>query len=187
MRKLLALVASVAAFVAFTVPVSANQPPVPTCFPGVGPCTETDHFTELTILANPLNCPAGTPFAGWDIGAFTGNGVQHFTVNGAQDFWTTNTIEGQVTFTPIQPPDFSTSPPTIVPDTTRAAVAGQVTAWFGFEGNAKNFVFHDTGHVHGSTLPPAAPQAVDVHFQDQVNSIPANPFAPHTVVMHISC
>jgi hypothetical protein len=187
MRKLIALAASLAVVVMLATPASANQPPVPTCFPGVGPCTETDHFTELTFLAGPMNCPPSSPFSGWAIGAFTGNAVQHITVNGAQDFWVTSTIEGQITFSPILPPDFSTNPPTITPDPSRPTIAGQATAWFGFEGNLKNFVFHDTGHFHGSTLPPFPTQSVDLHFQDHVSSTGANPFVPHTVVMHLSC
>lgn len=185
MKKLLPLIVSLGLLVALALPASANQPPVPSCFPGAGPCTETDHFTELTILASPLNCPPGSPFAGWDIGSFTGNGVQHITVNGAQDFWFTTTLEGQITFMPILNP-FATTPPSITPDPTRAGVSGQATAWFGVEANANNFVAHDTGHLIGSTLGPS-PMAVDVHFQDQVNSVPANPFVPHTIVSHVSC
>ena len=108
-------------------------------------------------------------------------------MNSKDDFWFTTTFTGTETFFPILPPDFTTNPPTITPDPGRPAAAGQLTEWFGVEGNAKNFVFHDTTHFIGQTLAPFPVQSVDLHFNDHVSSTPQNPFMPHTVVHHLSC
>jgi hypothetical protein len=156
--------------------------------PSTGPCNETDHFSDGSFIGNPLNCPGPAPFAsGWVFGAFSGNGVQHMTVNANQDFWATFTFTGTGTFFPILPPDFSTNPPTITPDPSRPAAAGQITEWFGIEGNAKNFVFSDTTHFIGTTLAPFPVQTVDMHFNDHVSSTAQNPFVPHAVVHNLSC
>jgi hypothetical protein len=158
-----------------------------TVIPSTGPCTETDHFSDLSFLASPLACPGGSIFNGWAIATFSGNGIQHITVNSKDDFWATSTVTGRGNFVPILPPDFTKMPPTITPDPSRPTVVGQLTAWFGFESNANNFVAHDTAHFIGDTQAPFPVQTVDVHFDDHASSTGANPFVPHTVVMHISC
>jgi hypothetical protein len=202
MRRLSSLIAGLGLFVALSLPAFASSgsgpAPVPTCHPTItlpdgtvipstGPCTETDHFSDLTFLANPLACPAGSPFSGWAIATFTGNGIQHVTVNAKGDSWFTTTFTGTGSFTPILMPDFSTTPPTITLDPTQPTLVGHLTMWFGFESNAKNFVAHDTAHFIGVTQAPFPVQKVDVHFADHFSSTGNNPFVPHTVVMHISC
>jgi len=202
MRRLSSVIAGLGLVVALSLPAVASSgsgpPPFPTCHPAItlpdgtvipstGPCTETDHFSDLTFLANPLACPPSSNFSGWQIAAFVGNGVQHITVNATGDFWLTTTFTGSGSFTPILVPDFSTRPPTITLDPTKPTLVGQLTMWFGLEGNAKNFVAHDTAHFIGDTQAPFAVQTVDMHFADHFSTTGSNPFVPHTVVMHISC
>ena len=203
MKKLLPLVASLGLVVALSLPVMADSgsgpPPLPSCHPAItlpsgqvipstGPCTETDHFSDGSFIGTPLPCSGPAPFAsGWVSAVFFGNGVQHITVNAKDDFWFTTTFTGTGTFFPILPPDFTTNPPTITPDPTRPAAAGQLTEWFGLESNANNFVFHDTTHFIGQTVAPFPVQTVDMHFNNHVSSTGQNPFVPHTIVMHLSC
>lgn len=176
----------------FAVPVSAasvqGPPPIPTCVPGAGPCTETDHFTELAFLGRPLDCQGY--FGGWVMISVTGNGVEHITVNKAQDFWFTTTFEGTASVTPVlvtvinNPPP---QPPTItgvLRDYSRPVLTGHFQTWFGFEGNQNNFVGHDTGNLQ-LTAPDGT--TYDVHFNDHLSSTPANPFVPHTIVFDTHC
>lgn len=189
MRRILAFAAAACLFGGFALPVSAasgtGPPPTPTCT--VGPCQETDHFGELPILASPLNCPGY--FSGWAFIDVVGNGIQHVNINKAQDFWFTTTFTGAATITPILvlvTPN-PTGPPTITvlgPDPSRPVLTGHLQIWFGFEGNRSNFSQSDTGNLQ-ATAPDGT--TYSVHFNDHINSVPANPFVPHTVVMHVSC
>lgn len=202
MKRVLSLAAGLGLLVALSLPVAADSgsgpPPMPTCHPAItlpdgtvipstGPCTETDHFSDLTFLANPLPCPSSSNFTGWAIARFSGNGIQHITVNSKDDFWITSTFTGRGSFFPILPPDFTTRPPKITLDPTRSTLTGQLTTWFGDESNAKNFVAHDTAHFIGETQAPFPVQRVDLHFDNHFSTTGANPFVPHTVVMHLSC
>lgn len=197
MKRLVPLVVAIGLLVALSLPAVADSgsgpPPLLSCHPAItlptgqaipstGPCTETDHFSDGSFIGTPLACPGPAPFAGgWVFGSFSGNGVQHITVNSKDDFWFTMTFTGTGTFYPVMPP------PTFNPDPTRPAAAGKLTEWFGFEGNANNFVFHDTTHFIGETLAPFPVQSVDMHFNNHVSSVPANPFLPHTIVHHLTC
>lgn len=191
MRRILAFAAATVLFGGLALPVSAasgsGPPPNPTCFPSQGPCTETDHFSELSILGSPLNCPGY--FSGWVAIDVVGNGVQHITVNNAQDFWFTTTFAGTATVTPVLvtiTPNPPPQPPTItvMPDPSRPVLTGNLTTWFGFEGNKNNFVVHDTGNAQ-LTAPDGT--TYDVHFNDQISSTGSNPFVPHRLVFHVTC
>jgi len=190
MRRVLAFAAAAVMFGGLAAPASAasapGPAPMPTCLPGAGPCTETDHFSQLTFLGWPLNCQGY--FGSWVLIDVTGIGVQHITVNKAQDFWFTTTFEGAVTAkgvlvtitpNPTGPPTF-----TISPDPSRPPLTGHFQTWIGFEGNQKNFVAHDTGNLH-LTAPDGTAYAV--HFNDHASSTAANPFVPHTLVMNTHC
>ena len=203
MKRFLPFVLALGILVALSLPAGADSgsgpPPFPTCHPAItlpsgqiipstGPCTETDHFSDGSFIGTPLACAGPGPFSsGWVSAVFFGNGVQHITVNAKGDFWLTMTFTGTGTFFPILPPDFTANPPTIIPDPTRAAAAGQLTEWFGFEQNANNRVIHDTTHFIGETLAPFPVQTVDMHFQNHVSWTPAKLIVPHTVVHHLSC
>lgn len=204
MKRVLSLAAGLGLFVALSIPVAAGSgsgpPPLPTCHPAIvapdgtvilpstGPCTETDHFSDLMFLANPLPCPSPSVFDGWAIANFTGNGIQHVTVNAKDDFWITSTFTGRGSFTPILPVTTTPpNPPNITLDPSRPTLTGQLTTWFGVESNAKNFVMHDTAHFIGETQPPFPVQTVDLHFNNHFSTTGANPFVPHTIVMHLSC
>jgi hypothetical protein len=167
---------------------STGPPPIPTCFPGAGPCQETDHFSQLQFLGGPLNCPGY--FSGWSAVQATGEGIQHINVNGAQDFWETSTFTGAVVISPILvqvTPNPPPAPPTITvlgPDPNRPVLTGHLQSWFGFEGNRNNFSTSDTANFQG-TSPDGTPYSF--HFNNHLNSTGNNPFVPHTIVMDISC
>jgi hypothetical protein len=205
MRKLLAFAATVGLLAIAAVPAYANSgsgpPPNPTCYPsafappgqpGTGPCTETDHFGTLDFLGSPLNCPGY--FSGWSAISATGNGIQHITVNRADDFWLTSTFTGTATITPliviVGPPPGPGQPPTITVvgvDPARPSLSGHLETWFGISGNRSNYVIHDVGNFHGTSVAVTPVQSFSLHFIDHISSIPSNPFAPHTVIMDASC
>jgi hypothetical protein len=193
MRRIFAFAAAACLFGGLALPASAasgsGPPPIPTCNPGGGPCQETDHFSQLQILGSPLNCPGY--FGGWALLDVTGNGIQHINVNKAQDFWLTTTFTGAATISPLlvvtKPNPDPTQPPIIVsiaPDPSRPVLTGRLTTWFGIEGNKQNFVMSDTGNVQ-ATAPDGT--TYTAHFNDHANTVPGNPFAPHTIVMHANC
>jgi hypothetical protein len=196
MRRIFAFVAAACLFGGLALPASAasgsGPPPIPTCNPGGGPCQETDHFSQLQFIGAPLNCPASAPsyFSGFVFIDGTGNGIQHINVNAAQDFWITTTFTGTVTIHPILVtviPNPPPQPPTIIvlgPDPSRAVLTGRLQMWFGISANNKNQVLSDTGNLQ-ATAPDGT--MYSAHFNDHLNSIPSNPFAPHTIVMHTTC
>jgi hypothetical protein len=185
-------VAAVGCLLSFTaIPASAGStgpPPIPTCVPGVGPCQETDHFSQLQFLGSPLNCPGY--FSSWSAVQATGEGIQHINVNGAQDFWETSTFTGAAVISPILvqvTPNPLPAPPTITvlgPDPNRPVLSGHLQAWFGFQGNRNNFSTSDTANFQG-TSPDGTPYSL--HFNNHLNSTGNNPFVPHTIVMDVSC
>ena len=184
-RRWLSLVVAILASLVVALPASANYAPQPTCFPGAGPCNETDHYTQAAFPSMAI--PAcGLPDVWIDV---TGNGVQHVNVNKAQDFWETSTLEGAanislliVTFDTNGNPIFSPGAP---------YGTGHLTTWFGISGNKQNYVVHDTGNFVGTTTTGTS---ISLHFVDHASSIPPNaiPQFPnfgnaHTLFMKFSC
>jgi hypothetical protein len=201
MKRLLALPASLAILVFLAVPGSAGSgsglPPTPTChpalgpgFPSTGPCTETDHFSELAFPVAPApGCGPQTP-------AFltaTGNGVQHVTVNNASDSWFTTTFTGDATISVLV---VSGTPPNLIFSGGAPLLSGHITAWFGGEFNMQNYVLHDTVTFQGTDLTTG--QSVHLHLVDHASSIPPNDFPTgdpnafpptnaHTFFMKVVC
>jgi hypothetical protein len=149
-----------------------------------GPCTETDHFSELAFPATPIpGCGPQT----LTIIVATGNGVQHVTVNQAGDAWFTSTFTGNAQ---IFTPDFSKSPPL-----GALLASGHLTTWFGGEFNKQNYVLHDTGMFQGTAV---TGESIFLHFADHASSVPPNdlpsgppnvfpPTNAHTFFMQIVC
>jgi hypothetical protein len=184
-RRLIALVAAIFACLVVAMPASASVAPQPTCFPGAGPCNETDHYTQAAFPSMAIpSC--GLPAVWIDV---TGNGVQHFNVNQAQDFWETSTLEGaanisllSVTFDTNHHPIFGPGAP---------YATGHLSTWFGISGNNQNYVVHDTGNLIATTV---IGSPISFHFVDHASSIPPNsiPTFPnfgnaHTLFMKFSC
>lgn len=84
MRKVLSFIASLAAAVVLTVPVSAAGAQTFTV-------TFKDQTATFPVPASPCNPAAIVTLS-------NGNGVFHSTVNGAGDFWVTGTMEADVDF-----------------------------------------------------------------------------------------
>jgi hypothetical protein len=183
-RRLIALVAAIFASLAVAMPASANVPPQPSCYPGAGPCTETDHFTQVAFPGSPI--PAcGLPAVWIDV---TGNGVQHFTVNKAQDFWATSTFEGAATISLLSVTLDRNGNPIFGPGAPYAT--GHLATWFGISANNQNYVVHDTGNLNGTTTTGAT---ISLHFVDHASSIPPNSIPTfnfgnaHNLFMKFSC
>jgi hypothetical protein len=85
--------------------------------------SQTIHLNGVPIDVGPSGCLNG------DV-VIMGNGVEHLTVNNAGDSWLTGTIEGTATVSDVA--------------TNAGLWSGHAAAWFGVEGNAKNFVNHFT-------------------------------------------
>ena len=174
MKSLLVLCACVALFAVSALPTAAasgtGPPPNPTCYPGVGPCQETDHFGQLTFLGSPL--PGCTSLAGWALISTNGNGVQHINVNASQDFWFTSTmvgptiiVQGTVTFD-------ANGNPTFTPDPSLPTISGVLQQWFGEQINRNNVAFSSTGNFHGTT---STGVSVSLHFNQHGNTTGSSP------------
>jgi hypothetical protein len=179
-RRLIALTAAIFASLVLAAPVSANYAPQPTCFPGAGPCNETDHYTQAAFPGMPI--PAcGLP-AVWIE-------VQHIHVNQAQDFWETSTLEGAANISLLSVTFDGNGNPIFGPGAPYAT--GHLTTWFGISANNQNYVVHDTGNLVATTTTGAQ---VSLHFVDHASSIPPNsiPTFPnfgnaHTLFMKFTC
>jgi hypothetical protein len=197
MKRLLILPAVLALLLVVALPASAGSgsgpPPVPWCHPAMGPglpstgpCTETDHFSQLAFPVAP------TPGCGPQTFGFlmaTGNGVQHVIVNKAGDSWFTTTFTGSAQIFAV---DLSTNPPTIGP----LLASGHITTWFGGEFNKQNYVLHDTTTFQGTDA--VSGQSIHLHFVDHASSVPPNdlptgdpnvfpPENAHTFFMKVVC
>src|SRR5260370_5363346 len=97
MKSAFVLIGCLSLLIVAALPAGAASGPGPalSCYPGVGPCQETDHFGQSESFGNPL--PGCDTLAGWALISTTGNGVQHMDVNSAQDFSFTFTMEGSTT------------------------------------------------------------------------------------------
>ena len=185
-RRLLALVTAIFVSAVVAAPVSASVAPQPTCMPGAGPCTETDHYTEGAFPGMPV--PACNLPTVWI--EVAGHGVQHFTVNKAQDFWATSTLEGTATIFLATVVGFDSHGNPIV-EIGAPFGTGHLMSWFGISLNNQNYVVHDTASVVGTTT-AGVPFAL--HFEDHASSIPPNSFPifptfsnAHTVFSHFVC
>jgi hypothetical protein len=188
MKSLLVLCACVALFAVSALPTAAasgtGPPPIPTCYPGVGPCQETDHFGQLSFLGSPL---PGCTSLGWALISTTGNGVQHINVNAAQDFWFTTTMVGATTIIPgTVTLDANGNPTSFTPDPSQPIISGQLQQWFGAQSNQNNFAMSGTGNFHGTT---STGVSVSLHFNTHVNSTGSSAGIPNLSSMHfdVSC
>jgi hypothetical protein len=194
MKRLLLLPAFLALFLVAALPASAGSgsgpPPNPTCHPAMGPgvpstgpCTETDHFSDLAFPASPF--PGCGP-QGWSFIVATGNGVQHVNVNQAGDSWFTSTFTGNAQIFALDISTFTVGP---------LQATGHLTTWFGGEFNKQNYVLHDTGMFQGTTV---TGQSIFLHFVDHASSVPPNdlpsgppnvfpPTNAHTFFMKVVC
>jgi len=182
-RRLIVLLAAVFASLIVATPVSANVASGPACYPGVGRCNGTDHFTQAAFPGMAIPACSLPPV--WI--EVNGNGVQHITVNAAQDFWLTSTLEGTATITLL--PFDSQGHPIFGPGAPYAT--GHLTMWFGISANNQNYVVHDTGNVTATTTTGVP---ISLHFVDHASSIPpiSTPNFPtlsnaHTLFMKIAC
>jgi hypothetical protein len=177
MKRLLALPACLGLLFLAAVPAGADSgtgpPPNPTChpafgpgIPSTGPCTETDHFSQLAFPISP------TPGCGPQIFAFltaNGNGVQHITVNSAGDSWFTTTFTGDAVISTLV---VSGSPPNLTFSAGTPLFSGHIASWFGGEFNRSNYVLHDTTTFQGTDLSNG--QSLHLHFVDHASSVPPN-------------
>ncbi len=162
---------------ASVIPATADSgsgfPPVPTCFPGLGPCQETDHFGEFAFLATPLpGCATLTEIAFIDT---KGNGVQHITVNAAQDAWETFTMVGPTTVvqgTAQLDAMGNPIPGTFTADPNAPTFSGHLQQWFGFQLNHSNASTSGTANFQGTSSTGAS---VILHFNLHFNSTATAP------------
>jgi hypothetical protein len=191
MRRLFVLAISIAMFGTLALPVSAasgtGPPPIPTCYPGVGPCQETDHFGQLTFLGSPLPGCGGI-FNEWALIDQRGNGVEHINVNNAQDAWFTTTMVGASTLVLGTVTFDINGNPTFTPDPTKPTYAGHGQQWFGGQLNNKNASMSFTANFQMSATDGSG-SSLSLHLDSHVNSTGNAPFTPNPNSMHfnVSC
>jgi len=186
MKPVFVIVACVALFVLAALPAAAASGPPPlSCYPGVGPCQETDHFSEMTFIGSPL--PGCTTLTNWALFDTVGNGVRHINVNNSQDLWFTTTMVGATTI--VQGSvvlDSNGNPISFTPDYSLPTFSGQLVQWFGSSVNNQNGTFSATGNFQGTSSTGAS---VSLHFNDHVNFTAAQPSIPNLSSLHfdVSC
>ena len=119
-RRLLVVLAILAATVVFAAPASAA--PATTS-------TQNMHGAFPPFHVDPTCGAPGGTISG------TGNAVFHITVNAAGDVWITTTQEAWFTLTP---------------DTGTVTYSGHLAAWFGVSLNKNNSVVHDVVNVRAT-------------------------------------
>ena len=173
------------ALIVFTVlPASAassGPPPLLSCFPGVGPCQETDHFGQLTFIGTPL--PGCSTISGFVQITTIGNGVQHVNVNGAQDFWFTSTMVGPTTIVQGSVDLMGV----FTPETSLPSFTGHMQQWFGVQGNRSNFSVSGTTNFQGTNSSTGA--SVSLHFNFHMNTTGSSSYIPNPNSAHfdVSC
>jgi hypothetical protein len=186
MKSLFVLIGCVSLLVVAAVPAgAASGPPPLSCYPGVGPCQETDHFGELTFLGRPL--PGCAALSEWALVTTVGNGVQHATTNAAQDFWLTSTIEGAATIvegTVVL--DSNGRPISFTPDPTQPTYSGHLQDWFGESINNKNMSISGTANFQGTS---STGGALTLHINSHMNTTGSQPLLPNASSLHfdITC
>lgn len=142
MRKLFAVVTTVAMLAIFALPVNAaGAPCAPPPPPGTMPaqtytCTmHISNFTPPPMHVTPIVCPDGSQIPGGMLAVTIQNGVFHVTINTAGDFWDTSTVEGPFVFV----------------GSDGVTVTGHYTEWFGDSSNNHNFVSHATLNFVGQS------------------------------------
>lgn len=142
MKKLLALLVSLGAVVAMSLPASAS-----------GAFTQTIPLHNVTLTnVIPVACsgPGTTTYNA------TVNGVEHLTINGTGD-WFTATAAGTGTLW--------------VSDVAASPFQGHVEDWFGLEDNLQNSVTHATFNFHGTSIAnPNQTLALHAAFDVTVNA-----------------
>lgn len=186
MKPALVLFACISLLIVEALPASAaSVPPALSCYPGVGPCQETDHFGQDSFLGAPL--PGCDVLSGWALIATTGNGVQHMNVNAKQDFWFTFTLEGATAI--VQGSvvlDSHGNPISFTPDYTKPTFSGHFQQWFGEQANNMNYSMSSTANFLGTS---SAGASVSLHFNTHVNTTGSASSVPNMSSAHfdISC
>ena len=176
----------IAMFGILALPVSAASgtgfPPPPTCFPGVGPCQETEHFGEVAFFVTPLpGCPL--PFSESAFIDQKGNGIEHINVNNAQDAWFTTTMEGAATVVLGTISFDSSGNPIFTPDLTKPTFAGQLQQWFGGEFNNRNVSLSFTVNLQATGSDGSS---ASLHLNAHINTTGNAPFTPNPNSMHFN-
>jgi hypothetical protein len=139
-------------------------------------CNQTAHFDTPDPMGgtqfgqpNPgveTNCPS---YVLYDAPAVTGtgNGVEHAIINN-NGYWATTTFTGtvRVVYWTVDGNGNPIGPDPLVPPST-----GHITEWFGFSGNNKNFVQHDTINFTG-THPDGTPVTFHALDHTSINALP---------------
>ncbi len=186
MKPVLAVVAWAALFFVTAIPAgAASGPPQLSCFPGVGPCQETDQFGEIAFLGAPL--PGCSTLTNWALIDTVGNGVQHMNVNASQDFWFTTTMVGATTI--VQGSvvlDSNGNPISFTPDYSLPTFSGRLQQWFGEALNRQSATVSGTGNFQGTSSTGAS---VSLHFNNHINFTAAQRIVPNLSSLHfdVSC
>jgi hypothetical protein len=184
MKSLLVFIACAALFVVAAPPAGAASgsgfAPQLSCYPGIGPCQETDHFSLGAFVGSPL--PGCGTLAEDALISTTGNGVQHINVNASQDFWFTTTMVGATTI--VQ--GTVAADGTFIPDYSLPTFSGQLQQWFGESVNRQNVSVSSTGNFQGTSSTGAS---ASLHFNTHLNTMGAKPPIPNMNSMHfdVSC
>ena len=180
------LFACISLLIVAALPASAaSGPPALSCYPGVGPCQETDHFGQDAFLGAPL--PGCSTLSGWALIDTTGSGVQHMNVNSAQDFWFTFTMVGATVI--VQGSvvlDSNGNPISFTSDYTKPTFSGHFQQWFGEQSNRMNISMSGTANFQGTS---SAGGSVRLHFNTHLNSTGSAPTVPNISSAHfdVSC
>jgi hypothetical protein len=186
MKSALVLIGCVSLLIVAALPASASSgPPALSCYPGAGPCQETDHFGQDAFLASPL--PGCSILTGWALISTEGNGVQHMTVNSAQDFWFSYKMEGASTI--VQGTvvlDANGNPVSFAPDASKPTFTGHFQQSFGVQSNNKNNSSSSIADFHGTSSTGAS---IALHFTMHGNTTGSAPTIPNPNSMHfdVSC
>ena len=186
MKPALVLFACISLLIVAALPASAaSGPPALSCYPGVGPCQETDHFGHDAFLGSPL--PGCSALSGWALFDITGNGVQHMNVNAKQDFWFTFTEEGAAAI--VQGSvvlDSNGNPISFTPDYTKPTFSGHFPQWFGEQANNLNYSRSGTANFLGTS---SAGGSISLHLNTHLNTTGSAPTVPNMSSAHfdVSC
>jgi hypothetical protein len=181
MKSAFVLIACVSLFIVAALPAgAASGPPALTCYPGVGPCQETDHFGQDAFLASPI--PGCSTLTGWALVSIEGNGVQHMTVNSAQDFWfafkeegATTIVQGNVVL------DANGNPVSFTPDASRPTFTGHFQQSFGEQRNNNNYSSSSTIDLQATSTSGAS---ITLHVNMHANTTGSAPTIPNLNSLH---
>jgi hypothetical protein len=181
MKSALVLIACVSLFIVAALPAGATSGPPPlSCYPSVGPCQETDHFSQDASLASPL--PGCMILTEWALISIEGNGLQHMTVNSAQDFWFAFKMEGAATI--VQGDvvlDANGNLVSFTPDASKPTFTGHWQQSFDVQSNNKNNSSSGIVDFHGTSSNGAS---ITLHFTMHDNTTGSAPTIPNMNSLH---